>query len=137
MDKENTSLSDNKIKGFLLNLIYTYKFNPISKYDIRAVIKKNDVNIGGITIFPREKGIYEIGYWILPEYQGIGIATEVLKAVTSKMVKSIKDIKEINLIMHEDNVASIKVAKKAGYVYKETIKGRKKRNLVYILEVLS
>ena len=56
----------------------------------------------------------EIGYWIIPEYSGKGITTRAVKALTELGLKSL-ELDQIILRANPENVASNKVAEKAGY----------------------
>jgi len=78
----------------------------------------NDKFIGQLTIrnFEREMtpSTAIIGYWIDKRYQGRGYATASLKYATQYALKNL-DVERIDALIHEDNHASIQVAKKAGY----------------------
>ena len=51
---------------------------------LRLVIRRisDGSLVGGITIFYRKSNkVIELGYWVLPEYQGLGIMSEVLTRI--------------------------------------------------------
>jgi RimJ/RimL family protein N-acetyltransferase len=71
--------------------------------------------IGGIGFKapPNAAGRVEVGYGIVPEYQGRGLATEALKA----LLDAVSDDPAIALVIAEvedENVASRRVAEKVG-----------------------
>ncbi|WP_234121618.1 GNAT family N-acetyltransferase [Clostridium hydrogenum] len=81
-------------------------------------LKENDKLIGdtGINEIEGKQGEVEIGYCICEGYQGNGLATEALKAVTD-FISSHFEVKTLyGRIMH-GNEASVKVMEKCGYNY--------------------
>ncbi|MNX95928.1 Ribosomal-protein-serine acetyltransferase [compost metagenome] len=69
--------------------------------------------------------IPEIGYWISPDYSGRGLTTRAVQALTNLGVSTL-GLKKIIIRADPDNIASNKVAKKAGYalVGNETDNGK-------------
>lgn len=65
-------------------------------------------------------GIIEIGWWILPELWGQGLASEVAAAVKEHAL-TILGIKQISAICHEDNLASERVMQKIGLQYERNL----------------
>ncbi len=57
----------------------------------------------------------EIGYWLLPQYWGKGIMTEVLQALIQYLFRD-KKLHRVEALIEEGNAASIKVAEKSGFV---------------------
>ena len=57
----------------------------------------------------------EIGYMILPEFNGNGIGTEAVKAVVNYGFKTLK-LHSVEAIIDPDNVASAKVLEKNGFI---------------------
>ena len=85
-------------------------------YAIWMIELKNGTHIGelcfkGIT----EKGIAEIGYGILDDYQGYGYATEAVLALTDWALMQ-SGVKCIIAETEESNIASKRVLNKAGFV---------------------
>lgn len=74
-----------------------------------VIVDSNDKLIGGIAVLA-DGNETSIGYFILPEYQGRGIAKSVLALATQKM----KDT-EICLYIMDGNKASESVARACGY----------------------
>ncbi len=64
--------------------------------------------------FDEKREIAEVGYEILPEYYGKGIATEALEAILD-FIKQELDIKEIHAITHEQNLPSNKLLLRHGF----------------------
>jgi ribosomal-protein-alanine N-acetyltransferase len=64
---------------------------------------------------PDKQGIVEIGYSILPEFQGQGLATEMLAAIV-QWAKHQPQVKRIEAETNTDNEASIRVLEKNNFV---------------------
>jgi RimJ/RimL family protein N-acetyltransferase len=79
-----------------------------------TILKKENQVVGwsGLAYLPEFNDI-DIGYRFLPEYWGIGIATEASRAILSYGFNSLK-LKKIIAIAYKENEASIKVMKKVG-----------------------
>lgn len=84
------------------------------------IITKNGEPIGTIGAYDYKPGqsIIEVGYSIFKPYWGKGYATEALKAVVNYLLLE-ENIRKICAWSHKDNLASIKVLKKAGFIEKE------------------
>jgi len=65
---------------------------------------------------PDEQGIVEIGYSVLPEFQGQGLATEMVTAIV-KWAKRQPHVKRIEAETNIDNKASIQVLEKNNFSY--------------------
>lgn len=132
VDVKASDSSVNELSARLTALIAMYKINMVCKNEVRAVITMGNVTVGGLTVFNSEEtGVYDLGYWIVPQYQGKGIALEILKKITNKLECNIKGIKMVRLVIHEDNYKSIGLAEKAGYKFVTEYQGKLKKNLVY------
>lgn len=75
----------------------------------RYVITANRELIGGIAYIDNTY----IAYFILPEYNGRGIATDVLIHFTEKVMETTN---KVYLHIMKGNKASMRVAEKAGYI---------------------
>lgn len=75
-----------------------------------VIVDSRDKLIGGISILV-DRGETSIGYFILPEYQGRGIAKSALALATQKM----RDI-DVCLYIMDGNKASESVARACGYI---------------------
>ena len=62
-----------------------------------------------------DDGLVEIGYGIYPEYEGQGFMTEAVTAVV-KWAANQPCVNRIEAEAEEDNFASIRVLKKAGFI---------------------
>jgi len=69
---------------------------------------------GSITVRIRRFRIGHIGYWVAREARGRGTATEALKALCRWCVDTL-ELKRLELLTDPDNVASQRVAEKAGF----------------------
>lgn len=89
----------------------------IQNFRFVALDKRLNTPIGGTTIFVKDCGnSLELSYWIHPEYQGIGLGTELLVAIRDTVLNKFGASKSIQLRIRSDNARSIKVAKKAGFI---------------------
>ncbi len=64
---------------------------------------------------PDEQGMVEIGYSVLPEFQGQGLATEAVAGIV-QWAKQQPEAKEIEAETNTDNEASIRVLEKNGFI---------------------
>lgn len=66
---------------------------------LRLVIRRisDGSLVGGITIFYRKNNkVIELGYWVLPEYQGLGIMSEVL----TRILITLDEFLDISFAIH-------------------------------------
>ena len=64
---------------------------------------------------PDKQGMVEIGYSVLPEFQGQGLATEMVGGIV-QWAKQQPDVKQIEAETNVDNKASIAVLEKNGFI---------------------
>ena len=62
----------------------------------------------------RKASVAEISYWVAPGSRGIGAASAALGEMTGWVVDN-WDVDVIELLIHPENEASIRVAERAGY----------------------
>jgi len=86
-------------------------------YSYFAVIEKEtDFMIGCVGLWKSKAWPeHELGYWLLPEMQGKGYASEASLALKNYALNVLK-FKSLVSYIHPENSASIKVAKKVGAV---------------------
>jgi len=72
-----------------------------------------DVLLGAIDISVGESG--SVGYWIHPDTRGRGVATRAL-VLLSRWALTAGGVERLALTTHPENVASQRVAEKAGFV---------------------
>ncbi|SHJ76109.1 ribosomal-protein-alanine N-acetyltransferase [Anaerocolumna jejuensis DSM 15929] len=75
------------------------------------------IDLGGFV----KKTMAEISYYFSPEYGGMGLATEAVKEVTQFGFDDLK-LHRIQAAVMPDNVPSLKVLKKAGFVEEGILK---------------
>lgn len=68
-----------------------------------------------------EDSAREIGYWVHSKYTGQGIATEIIQALTV-IAFEVEGLQRLEIRCDERNTGSYTVAKKAGFMLKETLK---------------
>ena len=64
---------------------------------------------------PDAAGMVEVGYSVLPEYEGRGIATEMVRAVTD-WAKGKPDVRAVEAETFPDNIGSTRVLEKVGFM---------------------
>ena len=84
-------------------------------WDGIIIHKADRVAIGGIGFHggPDEAGMVEIGYNIIPEYQGRGYATEMARSIIDQAFE-VQGIKVVSAECLDDNIGSIRVLEKVG-----------------------
>ena len=84
-------------------------------WDGIIIHKADQVAIGGIGFHggPNEEGMVEIGYSIIPEYQGHGYATEIAHRFIDWAFQT-QGVKVITAECLDDNIGSIRVLEKVG-----------------------
>ena len=80
-----------------------------------VILKETRDNIGYVQLCPIENGNWEVGYHIGKKYTGNGYATEAVKAFLPVITEQ-AGISEIYGICLVENVASIAVMRKCGFV---------------------
>lgn len=78
-----------------------------------AILDGTDRFLGVVTIRLREGG--SLGFWLRREARGKGVMTEAVKAVVD-WARSENGIDRLYITAHPDNLASQRVAEKAGFV---------------------
>ena len=93
----------------------------ISRYDstdgpfVYPIITNDSKNIGYIQLCQIDDGSWEIGYHIAKQFTGHGYATEAVKAFLPAMAQKL-NIKEVYGICLAENIASVRVLEKCGFV---------------------
>lgn len=68
----------------------------------------------GINWLEPEQGVAEVGYWVAPQVRGRGVCTRAVR-LASQWVFERPGMQRLQLRADEENVASRKVAEKAGF----------------------
>lgn len=103
---------EKKVKQFELKeeFLFTLKVTESKELIGLVYLKKLD--------WTKKQG--ELAYCIGYQYEGKGFISEAIRALSEYAFKELK-IKTLQIIVHETNNASIKVAKKCGFIWKETL----------------
>jgi len=96
---------------------------PLKSYSMNGfglwciVLKESNIPIGMCGLLKREYLDHpDLGYAILPAYEGLGYTTEITKA-TLAYVNETLEINTIHAITNVDHVRSIRVLEKNGFVF--------------------
>jgi RimJ/RimL family protein N-acetyltransferase len=106
----------------VLDYFYTlYREHPewegwLTWYAVR-IDKDYPIVCGGVGFKgpPDEQGMVEIGYSVLPEFQGHGLATEMVAGIV-RWTKQQPEVKQIEAETNIDNEGSIVVLEKNGFI---------------------
>ena len=80
--------------------------------------------LGGTGLHPRVgSNAFEIGYWINVNHVNKGYATEISAALT-KVAFEIEHVNRVEIHCEPNNVRSVAIPKKLGYVYEATLRNR-------------
>ena len=94
--------------------------------------------IGAIGARPEDEGRVEIGYWMARDARGRGVATRALRLIAAWAVEEL-GAERLQLYTHPENLASQRVAEKAGFHREGTlrswveIKGTRRDAVMYSL----
>ena len=103
---------DNAVK-FLNHYFEVISTDEKNCLQLRMVIKdfKSSALVGGITVFYKEKlKAIDLGYWVIPKYQGNGIMGEVLREFLIALDKNLDTSFAIHLEIFDNNEASKSLA---------------------------
>ncbi|MBP2702888.1 GNAT family N-acetyltransferase [Microbispora sp. RL4-1S] len=91
---------------------------------IHLAMETADGIIGSISLFKAQwgMGIAEVGYGVHPAHRGRGYATEAVRGLTARLLGE-GVLRRVELRANADNVASIRVAEKAGFVREGLLRG--------------
>jgi RimJ/RimL family protein N-acetyltransferase len=79
-----------------------------------ALVGDNDELLGSVAMRMLRFSTGHIGYWVAPAARGRGIATTALKTLSRWAVEDL-GLKRLELMTDPENIASQRVAKKAGF----------------------
>ena len=120
LDDDNRKFNPNEVFETIQDAQDTVEF-LMSVYEngdgplVYPIILSDGVNIGYVQAVPIYDDKWEVGYHIAKSYTGKGYATEALKAFLPFIMEKL-NIKEIIGICVIENIASIKVLEKGGFI---------------------
>jgi RimJ/RimL family protein N-acetyltransferase len=91
---------------------------------IHLAMETSGAVVGAISLFKTQWGAAtsEVGYGVHPAYRGRGYATEAVRGLTGRLLRA-GTLRRIELRANADNVASIRVAEKAGFTREGLLRG--------------
>jgi len=107
-----------QIDNWNKNLEYTFTIKNI---------QGSLLGIIGLHIFDPQNDVASIGYWIHTKYTGKGYCTQALRLLINNALKPLNLIR-IELLIATKNIASQRVAEKAGGIFEATLKNRIRLN---------
>lgn len=120
LDEDNRKFNPNEVFETMEDAQDTVEF-LMSVYEngdgplVYPVLLTDGTNIGYVQAVPMDDDKWEVGYHIAHKYVGKGYATEAVKAFLPVVMKEL-NITEILGICVAENIPSIKVLEKAGFV---------------------
>lgn len=120
LDEDNRKFNPNEVFETMEEAQDTVEF-LMSVYEngdgplVYPVLLTDGTNIGYVQAVPMDDDKWEVGYHIAQKYVGKGYATEAVKAFLPVVMKEL-NITEILGICVAENIPSIKVLEKAGFV---------------------
>jgi RimJ/RimL family protein N-acetyltransferase len=84
--------------------------------NLLAVDARDGTLLGSFSVMglDREPGYGEIGYWVAREARGRGVATRAVRLLSEWAVREL-GLTRVEILVHEDNAPSRRVAEKAGF----------------------
>jgi RimJ/RimL family protein N-acetyltransferase len=86
-----------------------------------AVSEAANQPLGQVVIEMRDAGRADIGYWLLPEARGRGLATRAL-LLASRWALTQPGIARLQLWTSPDNLASLAVAERSGFQHEDVLR---------------
>lgn len=86
---------------------------------------------GGLHQYKQEHKCVELGYWILPEEQGHGYASEAIRSICAYAFTTM-DVHRIEAIVEGENNASMQLLTKFGFAHEGARKECELKNGRYI-----
>lgn len=132
LEYKSNGISLGALRWHLNNTVGLYKDNKANNFSVRFVVKIDKNRVGGATIQKyKEPGVYELGYWVTSEYQGIGIGYEILNGMTNNILTNIQELSKLVLKIRQKNLKSIRIAEKCGYKLVKSYELKGDTTLVY------
>lgn len=120
---DNQSLTREKVKEYIYNLVEVYELSLDINYEVRMLLKNscNGNIIGGCyAIYNEDKKYIELSYFILKRYSGRNYCKEMVNYLITALDKTKLDHKYYKVNINSLNKASIKVVKDIGFVETNT-----------------
>lgn len=112
---------------FVEQSIKNWQDSKQKNFPLVVIHKEHNVIIGGsgynehsVPSVP----LYEIGYWLATNYTNLGLATELTNALSRYALIVLKAAR-VQIIVQSDNIKSINVAKKCGFIHEAKLKNRR------------
>ncbi len=109
--------------NFFYYLYHGIKGLFIKEDSYKYAILENNNFAGSIAIY-KDKGEYELGYFILPKFRKKGIATKAIKEISKLAFKEL-GFRKIKAQTTSKNIASIKTLERNGFILQKKKKGDK------------
>lgn len=125
-------ISRRNLRRSLTVLINSYSELIPNTYEVRLLLinKYTKAVIGGCSLNEHEQSnTIEISYFVLPEFQHMGIAKEMIGKVIDTLRSSSIQYKEIEAVVMQSNIASINMCNALGFKERERFIGKHTTNI--------
>jgi len=117
----------NDARDFILKTNNGMKQNEMIDWAVTLINKQNLVGTICLWNFSKDKTRAEVGFELMPEYQGEGIMNEALVNVLEFGFKSLS-LASIDAYTYKDNISSTKLLKKNGFEKNSRLKDDENSN---------
>lgn len=110
--------------GFCKNSDLGWKTHNMTEFPMVVILKDNHQIIAASGYNEKSdltKPYFEIGYWIDSDYQGQGLVTELVNALTRYALEGLKAVR-VQISTQVENTKSIAVANRCGYRVEATLR---------------
>lgn len=97
------------------------RFDPLANGEFVQLLIYDDARIGDVSLAPIDdrRGWANLGYWVHPDHQGSGYATEAVRLIVSHGFDELR-LHRISATIAAPNTPSIRVVEKLGFVHEGT-----------------
>ena len=88
--------------------------SPYTRADAETYLSESAEKEAAGMGLDREPGYGELGYWVAAEARGRGVATRAVRLLSDWAVREL-GLERLEILVHQDNAPSRRVAEKAGY----------------------
>lgn len=117
----------------LKHLADEYEMRIETLHEVRLILSRNNKQIGGCTVYEDKGNLLSLSYFVIPSYQGMGIAFNMMHKLIRTLDNSQMTHKGYSLSIREDNERSLRLANKLGFNEVNQVQGKTKINKIFYL----
>jgi RimJ/RimL family protein N-acetyltransferase len=124
--------TDSVLADIMLSRVNHYENNTEGTNEFRFVITdSNERIIAGYTLY-RDLNEIELAYFVLPEFQGKGVAKNMIADIISKLQSIVCKGTILKVNIQSKNTKSIKLVEKCGFKKRKRYRGRFGYNIEFV-----